>query len=103
MVDRLTKQENLDLPEGVTLANYPYKLFLINITEHVSVPKHEIVPHEEVNAFCKRYYTTREQFSKISVADPQAIWLGLQPGMVVKVTRTSETAGEAPSYRICIK
>jgi DNA-directed RNA polymerase subunit H (RpoH/RPB5) len=102
MQERLMKKENL-APDGVTISNHPYTIFLVDITSHVSAPKHELVSDAEVSAFCARYHTSKEQFSKLPQSDPQAIWLGLRPGMVVRVIRASETAGEAPIYRICIR
>lgn len=104
MQERLTKQDEFkEEHKGVTINNYLYSIFLVNITEHVSAPKHELTDEKEIADFCKRYHTTKEQFSKIPASDPQAVWLGLVPGMVVRVVRASETAGEAPVYRICIK
>jgi DNA-directed RNA polymerase subunit H (RpoH/RPB5) len=102
MQDRLMKREDL-VPEGVTIHNYPYTIFLIDITQHVSSPRHELVSEKDVRDFCSRYHTSKEYFSKLPQSDPQAIWLGLRPGMVVRILRASETAGEAPAYRICIK
>ena len=102
MQERLLKKENL-APDGVIISNHVYTIFLVDITNHVSAPKHELVSDEEVRTFCARYHTSKEQFSKIPQSDPQAIWLGLCPGMVVRIIRASETAGEAPTYRICIR
>jgi DNA-directed RNA polymerase subunit H (RpoH/RPB5) len=102
MQDRLMKREDL-APEGVFVSNHPYSIFLVNITKHVSSPKHEIVPEQEVAEFCARYHTAKEYFSKLPMSDPQAIWLGLRPGLVVRIIRASETAGEAPTYRICTR
>lgn len=104
MQERLMKQDEFKTDnKEVTIANYTYDIFLVDITEHVSVPKHELANEDEISEFCKRYHTSKEQFSKIPMSDPQAVWLGLQPGMVIRILRASETAGEAPTYRICIK
>jgi DNA-directed RNA polymerase subunit H len=102
MQDRLMKKDDI-VPEGVTISNHPYTIFLLDITKHVSSPKHELVDEKEISAFCARYHTSKEYFSKIPLSDPQSIWLGLRPGMVVRIIRVSETAGEAPTYRICIR
>lgn len=102
MQDRLMKRDDI-APEGVTISNHPYTIFLLDITKHVSAPKHELVLESEVAEFCTRYHTAKEYFSKLPMSDPQAIWLGLRPGMVVRIIRASETAGEAPIYRICIR
>ena len=104
MPERLIKQDEFKADnKDVTISNYSYNIFLVDITEHVSVPKHELTDAAEITKFCERYHTSKEQFSKIPMSDPQAIWLGLRPGMVIRILRASETAGEAPTYRICIK
>ncbi len=104
MADRLVKKEDLvEKYTDVSIFNHKYDIFIIDITDHVSAPKHELVPEAEVNQFCERYHTTRDKFSKISVTDPQSVWLGLRPGMVVKIYRISETAGIAPAFRVCSK
>ena len=104
MQERLTKQDEFKGEHGgVSISNYTYSIFLVDITEHVSAPKHELADEKEVADFCTRYRTSKDHFSKIHASDPQAIWLGLVPGMIVRVVRASESAGEAPIYRICIK
>jgi DNA-directed RNA polymerase subunit H len=104
MPDRLIKQDDLYSKHvDVTLFNYEYKIFIVDITDHVSAPVHLLVPEAEITEFCKKYYTTRDKFSKIPTTDPQAVWLGPRPGMVVKILRASESAGIAPVYRVCVK
>lgn len=87
----------------VFIEDYDYTPFLIVCPEHVCVPPHFIATEAEIAAFCKRWYLQKEQFPKILQSDPQAIWLGLRPGQCVRIHRSSENAGLAPVYRICIK
>ncbi len=87
----------------IYIEDFDYDKFLIEIPKHVSVPKHEIATEEEVAAYCFRHFTTRDKFPKIHVTDSPAVWIGLKIGMVVKITRVSENAGEAIAYRYCIK
>lgn len=84
------------------IEDYDYGLFLIEVPKHVSVPEHTIPTDEEVQWFCDTFYKRPEEFPEIQHTDPVAVWLGLKPGMVVKVKRTSETAGYAIAYRYCI-
>ena len=82
---------------------HPYIRFIIDITRHVLVPRHEIASEEDVVAWCKRHHTAREYFPSILDTDPQAIWLGLRPGMCARVYRRSETSGEfAGTFRFCV-
>lgn len=104
MQERLIGQEETkEKNPGVTIENYVYMIFLVDITAHESSPEHQLVSDDEVNTFCKRYYVQRGDLSKIPSSDPQAVWLGLRPGMVVKIIRPSESAGYAPTYRVCVK
>ena len=103
MQERLTDQEEIkEKNPNVIIENYVYTIFLVDITMHESSPEHQLASDEEM-AFCKQYYAQRADFPKIPVSDPQAVWLGLRPGMVVKIIRPSESAGYAPTYRVCVK
>ncbi len=78
-----------------------YSIFQIEVPKHVLVPLHVVMPESEVKAFCKLYCVSREQFPRITLNDPMAVWLGLRKGNVVKIFRVSETAGIAIGYRLC--
>lgn len=93
------KQENPD----IHIENYDYEIFMLENPKHVSVPPHSIPSEEEVSEFCRLHYKDRTTFPKILQSDAQAVWLGLRPGMVVKIDRVSETAGRAIAYRYCVK
>lgn len=87
----------------VLIEDHTYRIFLINVTKHVSVPEHSIASEEEVARFCHSYCTSKDRFQKILTSDAQAVWLGVRSGMVVKILRQSETAGTALVYRYCVK
>lgn len=87
--------------KNIYIEDYIYEIFMIELPKHIAVPKHSIATPEEVNYFCKLHYTNIERFPIILPTDPQAVWIGLKPGMVVKIDRISDTAGEAPVYRFC--
>lgn len=88
---------------NVFIESYDYEKFMLEAPKHESVPEHTILSDEEVDYICNKYYTSKDKFPKIVSSDTQAVWLGLRPGMVVKIERISETAGTAPAYRFCIK
>ena len=43
------------------------------------------------------------EFPELSRFDPVAQAIGIRPGQVCKITRSSKTAIEAPYYRICFQ
>lgn len=73
----------------------------IDIVEHVKVPHHEVLKEEEKKELLEKYDLKDEQLPRISRDDPMAKYLGLVPGEVVKILRSSPTSGSALYYRLC--
>ena len=77
---------------------------IIDPSSFAIVPKHEKITPEETKALRKEYYLQSDahhnwiRFHE----DPQARWLGLVPGDVVKITRPSPSSGEYIVYRVCV-
>jgi len=92
-----------DANPNIHIEDYDYSKFMIEAPKHVSVPRHEICGEAELREFCDYHYITKEHLPKILQTDTQAIWLGLQPGMVVKVYRMSETTCMSFALRYCVK
>lgn len=101
-----TRKKLAEIKEGLPemyIENYTYNIFLFELPKHVLVPQHILADDKEIDEFCHLHYTSKENFPQILQGDPQAVWIGLRPGMVVKIIRPSETAGEAVSYRYCVR
>lgn len=89
--------------EGIFIVVENIKRLQFNILNHALVPPHSVLIDSEVNEVMKRYnITNKVQFPDISRFDPVARVIGLRPGQVCKIVRSSKTAIEAPYYRICV-
>ena len=74
-----------------------------DVGRHVLVPKHEVLPKGKVDELLQRYKITKYQLPLIKSSDPAAKAIGAKPGNVLKITRKSQTAGEAVVYRYVVK
>ncbi len=72
------------------------------IRDHVLVPKHEVLDKKGIEAISKKYGITVKDLPKILKDDPAIKMLGIKPGDVVSITRTSATAGVSVYYRTVI-
>ena len=77
--------------------------YLFNILKHKMVPEHIILTEDEKKEIMKKYYVSDDsKFPEISRFDPVAITIGVRPGELVKILRSSPTAITALFYRMCI-
>ena len=74
-----------------------------DITRHDIVPKHELLNDKEKEEVLKTFGIVLRQLPRILDTDPMVKILNAKIGDVVKITRKSETAGEAVYYRVIIK
>jgi DNA-directed RNA polymerase subunit H len=70
---------------------------------HRDVPKHEIVPKEDVEGVLKRYNATYEQLPYILATDPVVLELQAKPGDLIKISRQSKTAGSSTYFRLVVE
>ena len=78
------------------------KTILFNILEHDYVPEHTKISDEDYKILKQNLnINSKSQLPLISRHDPVSTVLGLRPGDVVKIVRSSKNAGEYLSYRCC--
>lgn len=84
----------------VTIINIARLQF--NILDHILVPDHKVLLPDDLNAVKERYQIIdNTAFPTISRFDPVAQVLGVRPGEVCEIERTSKTAITTKNYRIC--
>jgi DNA-directed RNA polymerase subunit H (RpoH/RPB5) len=89
--------------DGIFIVIENIKCLQFNILKHVGVPEHIIINDDDVKAIMKRYnITDKAQFPDISRFDPVARAIGLRPGQVCRIIRSSKSAIVTEYYRLCV-
>jgi DNA-directed RNA polymerase subunit H (RpoH/RPB5) len=74
-----------------------------NILEHQYVPEHVVLTEAEQDEVLKKYnITDTKQMPSISRYDPVALAIGLRPGQICRITRSSKTSVTTYFYRYCV-
>ncbi|MBI4449409.1 DNA-directed RNA polymerase subunit H [Candidatus Woesearchaeota archaeon] len=71
----------------------------LKVGEHILVPKHIKLSDKEKAELLTRYSITENDLPRISIKDAALGALNLKPGDVVRIERTSITAGSSTFYR----
>ena len=71
----------------------------VNILEHETVPKHEVLSPAEQKEILTRFDVTKDKLPKIFSSDPIAKAVKAKSGDIIKITRRSPTAGESIYFR----
>jgi len=89
--------------DGIFITMISIKRLQFNILDHSLVPKHRVMSSAEVEEVKKKYninYLT--EFPEISRFDPVSQVIGIRPGQVCEITRSSKTAITSYYYRCCV-
>jgi len=85
---------------------FQIKELQFNITHHYLVPKHELIgwdKEDEIEKIVTQYQLkNRYQLPIILKSDPVARYLNAKSGNIIRVTRSSPTAGQYILYRCCM-
>ena len=73
------------------------------VTDHVLVPKHEIIGEEEKKLAPAQFNATEEQFPFLFSTDPVVREVGAKPGDMIRITRVGDTAGETTYFRFVVE
>ena len=78
-----------------------------NVLEHELVPEHHLLSREEEEEVLRELGVDRSQLPKIRKSDPVLVVLEqihgpIEPGRIIKIVRSSPTAGVAVAYRVVI-
>ena len=77
---------------------------MINITDHIDVPRHVVLSDDEKQYVFDTIDPQPENYPLILRTDPMAKYLGLVPGMMVRIERSGfkNMARTNVKYRICV-
>jgi DNA-directed RNA polymerase I, II, and III subunit RPABC1 len=79
-------------PHGIRFEIFERKELMMNITEHVLVPKHRPLSLEEKKELFDRYKVKDSQLPRILRDDPVVRYLGVDAGTVLEIIRKSKAA-----------
>ena len=81
---------------------YNFHDYLFNVLDHEMQPTFRILNNDEKQEIMKRYNIVKDkEFPDISRFDPVSQAIGVRPGQLIEITRSSPTAVKTLYYRIC--
>ena len=76
---------------------------MINIIDHVAVPKHILLTNNECETMLDEYIIKRKNLPRILQTDPIARYYNAKPSQIFRIIRPSEVTGDTVSYRLVIR
>ena len=101
--DTLQKlQRSILAHDGIFITIINIERLQFNILNHTLVPKHTVLNDAEMLAIKEKYNIISDNnFPSISRFDPVSQVLGIRPGQLFEIERSSKTAITSNYYRIC--
>ena len=103
-----TNQTICDLVEQLFIKDkkfvniYNFHDYLFNVLDHEMQPTFRILSDDEKQEIMKRYNIVKDkEFPDISRFDPVSQAIGVRPGQLIEIIRSSPTAVKSLYYRIC--
>jgi len=75
---------------------------MMNLVDHMYIPKHILLTDEEKEIFYKEYNVSNEQMQKISIFDPVSRYYNAKKNDIFRIIRSSDITGTTFSYRLVI-
>ena len=97
------KSENIIDSYSTQSEVFKISQLMINIIDHVLVPKHIVLSKEETDKVLEAYRAKKRDMMLIRTTDAVAKYYNMKPGEIVKIIRPSIMTVEAPAYRLVIK
>tara|TARA_B000000437_G_scaffold166626_1_gene123146 strand:+ start:519 stop:1145 length:627 start_codon:yes stop_codon:yes gene_type:complete len=104
ILQQINKYDKIFQKNNGILQYFYAKQLHFNPTKHSYVPKHiKITSKDEITKIMEEYLiNTKTKLPLILHTDPQAKWLGLKQGEIIKIERYNENSGLYYYYRCCI-
>uniref|UniRef100_A0A7S0M3M5 DNA-directed RNA polymerases I, II, and III subunit RPABC1 n=1 Tax=Cryptomonas curvata TaxID=233186 RepID=A0A7S0M3M5_9CRYP len=100
-IDKMAEEKNKDSSaEPWRVEIFSAAELRFNITRHELVPRHTVLKEAEKRELLRRYHLQEKHLPRMQQSDPLARYFGLELRSVVKITRSSETAGHYVTYRL---
>lgn len=97
------KSENIIESYDTQTEVFKINNLMINIVEHVLVPKHIVLSKEETDNVLQAYRAKKRDMMIIRTTDPVAKYYNMKPGDIVKIIRPSVMTVENTAYRLVVK
>ena len=99
----LTRLRYLYDHDNIFVVIHNIKRLQFNILEHNLVPLMDILNDKEETEFMKHHQIKdKTQLPEISRFDPHALVVGVRPGNICRIQRTSMTSLMTDYYRVCV-